>query len=173
MAISLYDLTVPSFQQTIGAIAGVLDKGAAHCAATGSDANALVGERLAGDMLPFAFQVWSVEHHSVGAINGCKAGQFAPPRAMPEMSYADLQEVVADAQAALGKLTPDEVNALEGKDVLFAIGDFKMPFTAENFLMSFSMPNFYFHATTTYDILRSRGVKLGKRDFMGKMRLKA
>jgi len=173
MAISLYDLTVASYQQTLGAIAGVLEKGAAHCAAAGTDPDALVGERLIGDMLPFAFQIWSVRHHSKGAIEGCKAGQFGPPPAMPEMTYADLQNVVADAREALGKLTPDLVNALEGKDVVFAIGDFKVPFTAENFLMSFSLPNFYFHATTTYDLLRSRGVKLGKRDFMGKMRSNA
>ena len=56
--------------------------------------------------------------------------------------------------------------------MLFAIGDFKVPFTAEKFLMSFSLPNFYFHATTAYDILRSKGVPLGKRDFMGQMRMK-
>jgi hypothetical protein len=173
MAISLYDLTVASYLQTLGAVAGVLDKGAAHCAEAGTDPNALVGERLIGDMLPFAFQVWSVEHHSLGAIKGCKAGQFAPPRAMPELTYADLQKIVADTREALGKLTPDEVNDLEGRDMVFQLGDFKMPFTAENFLMSFSLPNFYFHATTAYDLLRSRGVKLGKRDFMGKMRLKA
>jgi hypothetical protein len=64
------------------------------------------------------------------------------------------------------------VNALEGGEVVFQIRDFKMLFTAENFLMSFSMPNFYFHATTAYDILRSKGVPLGKRDFMGQMRMK-
>src|SRR5580693_7586454 len=111
MAISLYDLTVASFQQTLGAVAGVLDKGADHCAAAGTDPNALVGERLIGDMLPFAFQIWSVEHHSLGAIQGCKAGQFSPPRALPELTYADLQKIVADTREGLGKLTPDEVNA--------------------------------------------------------------
>jgi hypothetical protein len=63
------------------------------------------------------------------------------------------------------------VNALEGRDVTFQMRDFKIPFTAENFLMSFSLPNFYFHATTAYDILRSKGVPLGKRDYMGRMKL--
>ena len=65
------------------------------------------------------------------------------------------------------------MNALEGKDVTFQFKDFKLPFTAENFLLSFSLPNFYFHATTAYDILRHKGVPLGKRDFTGKLRLKS
>ncbi len=172
MAISLYDVTVAGYLQTLGAVAGVLDKGLAHCTETGTDPNALVGVRLVGDMLPLAFQIWSVQHHSIHAIEGCKAGVFMPPGAMPEMTYADLQKIIADTRAELGKLTPHLVNALEGRDVVFQLGDFKMPFTAENFLMSFSIPNFHFHATTTYDILRSKGVKLGKRDYMGKMRLK-
>ena len=70
------------------------------------------------------------------------------------------------------KLTPADVNALDGKDIIFQIRDTKMPFTAENFLLSFSLPNFYFHATTAYDILRTKGVPLGKRDFLGRMRMK-
>ena len=69
-------------------------------------------------------------------------------------------------------LTPEAVNALGGRDVVFLLGDHKLPFTAEGFLMSFSLPNFYFHATTAYDILRTNGVPLGKRDFMGRLKMK-
>jgi len=173
MAISLYDVTVASYLQTLGAVSGYLEKGSGHCAQAGTDSKAMVGERLFPDMLPLAFQIWSVKHHSLGAIEGCKAGAFSPPPPLPDMAYADLQSVVAETRDALGKVSREEVEALEGGDMLFQIGDFKMPFTAENFLLSFSLPNFYFHATTAYDILRSRGVKLGKRDFMGKMRVKA
>jgi hypothetical protein len=79
---------------------------------------------------------------------------------------------VTDAREALEKAKPDEVNSCEGKDVIFSVGDRKIPFTAEGFLQSFSLPNFYFHATTAYDILRNKGVPLGKRDFLGKMKLK-
>ncbi len=70
------------------------------------------------------------------------------------------------------RLAPADVNALEGKDVVFQVRDMKLPFKAEGFLLSFSLPNFHFHATTAYDILRSKGVPLGKRDYMGKLRLK-
>jgi hypothetical protein len=114
-----------------------------------------------------------VKHHSIGAIEGVSKGVFTPPPELPPLDYAGLQKVVADARAALEKLAPAEVNALEGKDVVFQFRDFKMPFTAEGFLTSFSLPNFYFHATTAYDILRTKGVPLGKRDFMGKLRMKA
>ena len=80
--------------------------------------------------------------------------------------------MVTEARDALSAMTPDAVNALIGRDVMFQAGERKLPFTAEGFLMSFSLPNFYFHATTAYDILRHKGVPLGKRDFMGRMRMK-
>ena len=173
MAISLYDLSVASFLQTLGGVAGFLDRGLAHCRDNNIDPEEIVETRLYGDMLPFRFQIVSVAHHSLGAIEGVKAGLFGPPSDRREHSYADLQGVVAETRAALEKVTPAEVAVLEGGDVVFQIRDFKTPFTAEKFLMSFSLPNFYFHATTAYDILRSKGVPLGKRDFMGQMRTKA
>jgi hypothetical protein len=173
MAISLYDVTVAGYLQTLGAVAGILDRGLAHCAETNVDPDALAAARLYPDMLPLAFQIWSVEHHSLGAIAGCKAGLFHPPSPMPALDYAALVKLVADTRDKLGALTRDEVEALEGTDLVFQLGPNRLPFTAENFLMSFSIPNFYFHATTAYDILRAQGVKLGKRNFMGQMRMKA
>jgi hypothetical protein len=173
MAVQLYDLTVASYLQTLGAVNGFLERGASHCQDNNIDPEEIVETRLWNDMLPFRFQLISVAHHSAGAIEGMKAGVFAPPSERRPLNYAELQGLVADARTKLAALSREEVNALEGKDVAFAIGDRKMPFTAENFLMSFSLPNFYFHATTAYDILRSKGVPLGKRDFMGQMRMKS
>ena len=172
MAVSLYDLTVPSYLQTLGAMEGVLSKGAAHYKEKGIDPNEIVETRLFADMLPFRFQIVAVAHHSAGALAGVKAGAFAPP-APSTADFAGLQKLVADARASLEKLTPAEVNGYEGKDVLFSVRDIKMPFKAEGFLQTFSLPNFFFHATTAYDILRSKGVPLGKRDFLGKMKLKS
>ena len=91
---------------------------------------------------------------------------------MPALDFAGLQKQVSEAREELQKLTPDEVNGLAGKDMVFQLRDNKLPFTAEGFLLSFSLPNFYFHATTAYDILRTNGVPLGKRDFMGRMKMK-
>jgi uncharacterized protein len=173
MAIALYDLSVRNYLQTLGAVAGFLEKGREHFTAKGVDLDEIVETRLFPDMLPLRFQLQSVAHHSLGAIEGVKKGLFQPPPQAPAYDYGALQALVGDAQEALQKITPAEVNALEGKDVVFQIRDFKMPFTAEGFLLSFSLPNFYFHATTAYDILRTKGVPLGKRDYMGQMRLKS
>jgi hypothetical protein len=172
MAVSLYDLSVASYLQILGGVSGFLDKGLAHFRANNIDPNEIADARLYGDMLPFRFQIASVAHHSLGAIEGVKAGLFTPPGAMPPADYAALQKLVEDTRAALQALTADEVNALEGKDVTFQFGDMRIPFTAEGFLLSFSLPNFYFHATTAYDILRSKGAPLGKRDFTGHLRIK-
>jgi hypothetical protein len=172
MAISLYDLTVASYLQTLGGVSGFLDRGLAHCRDNNIDPEEIVETRLYGDMLPFRFQLISVAHHSIGAIEGVKKGAFAPPSEARPLNYVELQGLVAEAREKLARTTPEEINALEGGDVVFQIRDFKIPFTAENFLMSFSMPNFYFHTTTAYDILRSKGVPLGKRDFMGELRTK-
>ncbi len=170
MAITLYDSTVASFLQTLGAVDGFLAKGLAHCKEKNIDPNELVETRLYPDMLPFRFQVVGLTHHSAGALAGAQAGAFKPP-GPSTADYAGLQKMVSDARQALEKAKPEEVNALEGKDVLFTAGELKLPFKAEGFLMTFSMPNFHFHATTAYDILRSKGVPLGKRDYMGRMKL--
>jgi hypothetical protein len=172
MAISLYDLSVVNYLQTLGAVSHFLDRGMAHFEENNVDSTAFCDTRLYPDMLPFRFQILSVTHHSLGAIEGVKKGVFTPPGLLPTGGYPELQKLVADTRESLQKLTPDEVNDLEGKDVVFKIGERQMPFVAEGFLMSFSMPNFFFHSTTAYDILRSNGVPLGKRDFMGQMRMK-
>ena len=104
-------------------------------------------------------------------MRGVKQGLFSPATEMPPLDYAGLQKVITDATEALQQLAPADVNALEGKDVLFQVRDIKLPFKAEGFLLSFSLPNFHFHATTAYDILRMKGVQIGKRDYMGKMRV--
>ncbi len=172
MAIPLYDVSVTSFLQVLGAVAGFLDKGASHCKEKGIDLKEIVETRLYPDMMPFRFQVVSVVHHSRGALDGVQAGVSSPPNGYGEPDYAGLQKLVADARSSLQKLTADAVNALQGKDVVFKLGERSMPFTAEGFLMSFSTPNLHFHATTAYDILRMKGVPLGKRDYMGALQMK-
>ena len=172
MATSLYDLSVTNYLQTLGGMEGFLSRGLTHFQENKIDPNEVVETRLHPDMLPFRFQVLAAAHHSIGAMRGVKAGLFTPPAQLPPLDYAGLQKAVTEAREALQQLAPADVNVLEGKDVTFQIRDTKIPFTAEGFIQSFSLPNFYFHATTAYDILRSKGVPLGKRDFLGRMRLK-
>jgi hypothetical protein len=173
MAISLYDVSVGTYLQVTKALAGVLDRGLKHCQESNADPTDVVQTRLYPDMLPFAFQIASVAHHGAGSIEALKSGKATPPTATLPSDYAGCQAMLADAIARLEALKPADVEALAGRDVTFAVGDVKMPFTAEGFILSFSLPNFYFHATTAYDILRSKGTPLGKRHFMGQLKTKA
>lgn len=174
MATSLYDLCVPSYLQTLSAVGGFLDKGLAHCKEKAVDAAQMVETRLFPDMLPLRFQIRSVVHHSVGALEGIQRGKFEPPKEPPTPpDYQALQAMVAEALQAMQKFTAETVNGLETKDLVFQLGERQLPFNAVGFVSSFSLPNFYFHATTAYDILRSKGVPLGKRDFLGRLRMKS
>lgn len=172
MPVSLYDVAVPTYQQILGAVAGLLDKAEAHCAAKGLAEQDLIEARLAPDMFPFNYQVKSTAVHSIGAIEALAKGVFSPDLAPSPASFAALKERIAGARTALDAVTPGDLNAYEGRDMEFAFRDFRMSFTAENFLLSFSLPNFYFHAATAYDILRHQGLAIGKRDFTGQMRIK-
>jgi uncharacterized protein len=172
MVASLYDLSVTSYLQTVDAVAGFLAKGLDHCQGCGTDPAKMVEARLAEDMLPLRFQVVSVAHHSLGAIEGMKEGVFAPPGRSEMIDYAGLHKLMGETGESLRRLSREEVDALSGRDMVFQIGERKVPFTTDNFLLSFSLPNFYFHATTAYDILRTNGVPLGKRDYLGRMRIK-
>jgi len=173
VAFSLYDASVGTFLQIVGAVSGFLDKGLSHCREKGINPEEIVETRLFPDMLPFRFQVYSVAHHSRGAIEAVQRGTAAPDMGKPDLDYAALQALVTDAREKLTAVTPDAINALAGRDVVFEVGGRKLPFTAEGFLMSMALPNFYFHATTAYDILRHKGVPLGKRDFLGRLTLKS
>jgi hypothetical protein len=173
MAFSLYDASVAHYLQILGAVGSFLEKGLVHFREQGVDPEEIVETRLISDMQPLRFQIVSVAHHSRGAMEAARSGVFVPPTVGPGLDYAALQALVSEARNELGALTPEAVDALIGRDVLFKIGDRTLPFTAEGFLMSFSLPNFYFHATTAYDILRHKGVPIGKRDFMGRLKLKS
>ena len=172
MAFSLYDATVANYLQILGAVGGFLEKSLTHFQEKGIDPAEIVESRLAHDMQPLRFQIVSVAHHSRGAMEAAQTGVFTPPSAKPDLDYSALQALVTEARNEVSVLTPEVVNALVGRDVTFKVGDRALPFTAEGFLMSFSLPNFFFHATTAYDILRHKGAPLGKRDFLGRLNLK-
>ena len=172
MAFSLYAATIPSYQQILGAVSGLLITAEAFCSEKGLAHEEIIQARLAEDMQPFAYQVKSTVVHSLGAIEGVRRGVFSPDVTTPPETFAALKTRIENTLAALEALQPTEVDAFVGRDMRFVSGDRRLDFTAENFLLSFSQPNFYFHAATTYDILRWKGVPIGKRNFMGKLRIK-
>jgi hypothetical protein len=172
MAFSLYAATIPSFQQILGAVSGLLDKADAFCTEKTVAPQELIQARLAADMFPLAYQVKSTAVHSLGAIEGIRKGVFSPDTTSPPETFTALKARIAETQSALEKIDSAEIDGFLGRDVRFAFGTNYRDYSAENFLLSFSLPNFYFHATTTYDILRWRGVPIGKRDYMGRTRTK-
>jgi uncharacterized protein len=173
MNFSLYAATIPSYQQILGAVSGLLTAAENFCSEKGISHEEIIQARLAGDMQPFGYQVKSTAVHSLGAIEGVRRGVFSPDTTTPPASFAGLKSRIAETLADLEAIQPAEVDALVGRDMRFVAGDRQLTFTAENFLLSFSQPNFYFHATTTYDILRWKGVQIGKRNFTGKLRTTA
>lgn len=172
MALSLYAATIPSYHQILGAVSGLLLTAEAFCLEKDIAHDDILQARLAPDMLPFAYQVKSTAVHSLGAIEGVRRGVFSPDMTPPPETLAALKTRIADTLAALEKIEPSEVDGFVGRDMRFTFRDRQLDFTAEDFLLSFSQPNFYFHATTTYNILRWKGVQIGKRDFTGWLRAK-
>ena len=172
MAIPLYDLSVPTYLQTVRAVGGCLDRAAEHFAQTGRDPDDFVSARLFDDMAPLHFQIEAVAHHSVWGVEAIRSGVFDPPGLIGKQPFADLQAMIAQAVAALETFDPDEINGCAGKDLDLQIGPRRLAFTAETFILSFSLPNIHFHATTAYAILRTRGVPLGKADYEGRLRIR-
>lgn len=175
MPLSLYDATIPTYLQILEASLGLIDKAQAFCAEGGMTEEALLAEHFGPDMLSLSWQLKWLTTHSVGAIAGVRAGTFSPDRSPPPESFAGLRELSTASIATLRTITPEEMEGLIGRDMIFSVpaANLRMDFTAENFLLSFSLPNFYFHATTAYDILRHKGVRIGKLDFLGRPRIKA
>ena len=110
--------------------------------------------------------------HSLGSIEGVRRGVFSPDTTPPPDTFATLETRVTETLSALEAIDPAEIESFIGRNMRFEKGSFRLEFSAEDFLLSLSLPNFYFHAATAYDILRWKGAPIGKRDFMGRLRLK-
>src|SRR5258708_28401587 len=122
MATSLYDLSVPTFLQTITAVAGFLDRAAAHCAQTGADPDDFVEARLFADMAPFHFQIEAACHHAVWGVEALRTGAFTPPALVGPVPFAALGAIIAEGQAALAAFDRDEIDGCAGKELALQIG---------------------------------------------------
>jgi uncharacterized protein len=167
MPLSISSVGVQSFLQTLGALSKILDKAAAHCAAKKIDPAVLLAMRLAPDMFPFVKQVQlacDFAKNTVGRLTG------EPPKFPDdEKSFEDLKARIAKTVDYVKGFKAAELDATEDKDVTFPIGPQQtMTLKGAQYLIGFALPNFYFHATTAYDILRHCGVEIGKRDFLGR-----
>lgn len=170
MSIEFYDASVACYQQTLAAVDMFLHKSLMHCQENNLDPETALENRIHPDMRPLRYQLQASVHHSVNAMIAFEHGHFAPPANLPDSNYRALQDLVKSALTTLDAYSRAGVNALAENRVIFTLGDKQLPFTADNFLLSFSLPNFYFHVTTAYDIFRALGVPVGKRDYLGALK---
>lgn len=170
MTISLYEALVPNWIQILEAISMLVDKAEAHCVTHEVEPAALIGTRLWPDMYPLGYQFKSAVTHSFGALEALRIGRFTPDRSPWSMTFEGFRNAALSAVARLSVLDPAEVEELSSRVVHFEAGVYKTEFEGRNFLLSFSQPNFFFHCTAAYAILRAQGVAIGKRDFLGRMR---
>ena len=167
MALSMHAVGVSSFLTTLGALSRILDKAAAHCEAKKIDPAALLTMRLAPDMFPFTKQVQltcDFAKNTLGRLTG------EPPKYPDdEKSLDDLKARIAKTIDYVKSFKDADIDALQEKDVTFPVGPQNtMTLKGAQYVLAFALPNFYFHATTAYDILRQAGVEIGKRDFLGR-----
>ena len=167
MTVSMYKISVPIFVQFLTALGAVLDKAAAHCEAKKIDPQALLGARLFPDMFPLVRQVRASTDHAVNATARL-AGVEPLSLANHEANFAELGERIKKAVDFIKRCKAAQIDGTEDKPIkiTFPSGATR-DFTGQSLLLGNSLPNFYFHCTTAYDILRQCGVELGKRDFMG------
>lgn len=166
MAISMFHASVPAFIQQLQALSAVLDKAQAHAAAKKIDPAALINARLFPDMFTLARQVQIACDFAKGA-SARLAGVEVPVYEDVESSFDQLKARIAKTLDFVKTLKPSQIDGSETRDVTIKLGGKPVTFKGQLYLVSFVLPNFYFHAATAYDILRHNGVDLGKRDFIG------
>src|SRR5262245_16732369 len=167
MPVSMYSVSVPVFMQHLNGLSGVLDKAAAWAAARKVNEADLLNMRLSPDMFPLVRQIRAATDHAANAA-GRLSGKELLKFANDETTVAQLKDRIAKTIDYLKSVKQSEVDGTEGKEIkiTFPNGNVR-EFTGQSLLLGNALPNFYFHATTAYDIIRQCGVEIGKRDFMG------
>ena len=163
----MYTASVPVFIQHLNGLSSVLDKAAAYAAARKINEADLLNMRLSPDMFNLTRQVRAATDqaaNTAGRLSGKELLKFAND----EITIAQLKERITKTIAYLKSVKASEVDGTEGKDISIASPNGNRQFTGQSLLLGNALPNFYFHATTAYDIIRQCGVELGKGDFMGK-----
>lgn len=169
----LSDITLTPFSNSLNVAIHLMTKAKAHFEAQNRNTNDIVDLQLVDDMLPLSFQVSSICKHTLGATKAVLSGDFYIPSPLGEIDFNGLIDLLKNTQKELNTITVSEVNARAGETIIFHYPERPMPFTAENFITSFSTPNLYFHQTTLYNLLRKEGVPLSKIDFIGALSLSA
>ena len=163
---TMYAASVGVFTKMLTNLAAILDKTQAFADDKKFKADTLVGQRLIWDMLPLSFQIQNCTDHAKGAAARL-AGRELPSWPDNEATFADLRARVQKALDFLATIKPEDINGSEDRDVTLMARGQETKMRGEDMLFNRSLPNFWFHYTTAYNILRSNGVPVGKRDFTG------
>jgi hypothetical protein len=166
MAITMHSASVPIFVRMLGNLIGWLDKAEAHAKAKKFEPGVYLGARLAPDMLPFTNQIQiacDAVKFGVARLAGIEAPKFEDN----EASLSDLRARIRKTLDFIQSVPAAQIDGTEGKDVVVPRRDGSMTLKGEVYLKHFVLPNFFFHVTTTYALLRHYGVELGKSDFLG------
>jgi hypothetical protein len=166
MNISMYQASAPRFINILNNLSAILDKAQAHAEARKIDPLALTGFRLYPDMLPMTRQVQIACDAAKGVIARL-AGVEVPRHEDTEQTFAELQTRIAKTVKFIETIRPQQIDGTEDREIVLKIGGQDMKFSGMQYLLGFAHPNFYFHVTTAYNILRHNGVEIGKRDYIG------
>lgn len=166
MSISMYSVLVPPSMHGLKSLSAILAKAAAHCEARKIAPAALLNSRLYPDMLDFTKQV-QIACDTAKAAASRLAGTEVPSHPDTETTFDELQARIAKTLEHLASFKPEQFEGSETRIVTMKVRDNTMEFKGQQYLSGFVLPNFYFHLTTAYDLLRHGGVELGKRDYLG------
>ena len=166
MTLSMYEASIPVFQRALINLSAILTKAAAHAEAKKFDPVVLVNARLAPDMLPLSRQIQIAVDHARGAAARL-AGVERPPVADTETTRDELQARIASTLAYIGTFAPAQIDGSEAREITLPLRTGEVKLKGQPYLLHFALPNFWFHVTTAYAILRHNGVDIGKLDFLG------
>lgn len=166
MTISMYQASVPVFIRQLGNLSAILDKAIAHASSAGIDPAELVSARLAPDMLPLSSQIQIASDTAKGCAARL-AGVDVPRWEDTESTLPELKARIAKTLDFLKGFRPEQIDGSEAREITLKMRDRELKFSGIGYLLGFAMPNFSFHVVTAYDLLRHKGVPLGKRDYLG------
>jgi hypothetical protein len=162
----MYAASIPQFKKMLTNLSKILEKGEAFAKAKNIDGAVLVNDRLAPDMFPLSKQV-QIACDQVKNGMARLAGVEPPKFDDAEITFAQLQDRIAKTIAFADSITPAQVDGTEAKEIKFSIKEWNFEFVGQQYLLTWIVPNFYFHVTTAYNILRHNGVEIGKSDYLG------
>ena len=166
MAISMYEASIPQFKKMLGNLEAILKKAQQHSETTKVDEKVFLQARLFPNMFDLTKQVQIACDQAKNGLARL-AGLEAPKFEVQEASFNEVLELIAKTITFIDSISTEQLNGADAKEIKFNIGEWKFEFVGNQYLLTWIIPNFYFHITTAYNLLRHNGVEIGKADYLG------